>query len=75
MAEQRKYKQKVTVLLAETVLGWMLPLTEQWKVKGETPESKEQQKVKFQNPQKTQKFLSDPELHIYWEDYKKLSEN
>lgn len=53
----------------------MLPLTEQWKVKGETPESKEQQKVKFQNPQKTQKFLSDPELHIYWEDYKKLSEN
>ena len=52
----------------------MLPLTEEWKVKGEIPESKEQQRVKFQN-QKKQKFLSDPEEHIYWEDYKKLSEN
>lgn len=41
------------------------------KVKEETPESKEQQRVKFQTHKK-QKFLNDPELHIYWEHYKKL---
>ena len=53
MAEQLKYKQKVTILLAGSVLGGMLPLTEQWKVKGEIPESKEKQRVKFQNQKKT----------------------